>query len=142
MSDSKVVRYQSVEYHGSCVHVYGLLGERDSWIVFLLGRSELLLIPKCQYKGISVLLTMALQKPALPISLLCCLQLPLQYFTLSNTRQFYLSLNRGPVVKGLKSQRVIIYVYFLAIQFVLSDEFSHMRQEERQALLHVGFDSW
>lgn len=28
--------------------------------------------------------------------------------------------------------------FFLAIQFVLSDEFSHMRQEERQQLLHEG----
>lgn len=28
--------------------------------------------------------------------------------------------------------------FFFAIQFVLSDEFSHMRQEERQALLHEG----
>ncbi|XP_028403208.1 structural maintenance of chromosomes protein 3-like [Dendronephthya gigantea] len=28
--------------------------------------------------------------------------------------------------------------FFYAIQFVLSDEFSHMRQEERQALLHEG----
>lgn len=27
---------------------------------------------------------------------------------------------------------------FLAIQFVLSDEFSHMRPEERQQLLHVS----
>ena len=30
-------------------------------------------------------------------------------------------------------------MYFLsAIQFVLSDEFSHMREEQRQALLHEG----
>lgn len=27
---------------------------------------------------------------------------------------------------------------FLAIQFVLSDEFTHMRPEQRQALLHEG----
>lgn len=27
---------------------------------------------------------------------------------------------------------------FLAIQFVLSDEFSHLRPEQRQALLHEG----
>lgn len=26
----------------------------------------------------------------------------------------------------------------LAIQFVLSDEFSHLREEQRQALLHEG----
>ena len=32
----------------------------------------------------------------------------------------------------------IIYHSFLAIQFVLSDEFSHMRPEERQQLLHVS----
>lgn len=28
--------------------------------------------------------------------------------------------------------------FFYAIQFVLSDEFSHLRAEERQALLHEG----
>lgn len=28
--------------------------------------------------------------------------------------------------------------FFLAIQFVLSDEFSHLRPEQRQALLHEG----
>ena len=27
---------------------------------------------------------------------------------------------------------------FTAIQFVLSDEFSHLREEQRQALLHEG----
>lgn len=32
-----------------------------------------------------------------------------------------------------------ILVPFPAIQFVLSDEFSHMRPEERQQLLHVSF---
>lgn len=30
-------------------------------------------------------------------------------------------------------------VNLLAIQFVLSDEFSHMRPEERQQLLHVSW---
>lgn len=30
-----------------------------------------------------------------------------------------------------------LYVY-AAIQFVLSDEFSHLREEQRQALLHEG----
>ena len=29
-------------------------------------------------------------------------------------------------------------VFFSAIQFVLSDEFSHLREEQRQALLHEG----
>ena len=29
-------------------------------------------------------------------------------------------------------------VCYVAIQFVLSDEFSHMRPEERQQLLHVS----
>ena len=33
---------------------------------------------------------------------------------------------------------LILLCCFLAIQFVLSDEFSHMRQEERQQLLHVS----
>ena len=28
--------------------------------------------------------------------------------------------------------------FISAIQFVLSDEFSHMREEQRQALLHEG----
>jgi len=28
--------------------------------------------------------------------------------------------------------------FFYAIQFVLSDEFSHLRPEQRQALLHEG----
>lgn len=28
--------------------------------------------------------------------------------------------------------------FFLAIQFVLSDEFTHLRPEQRQALLHEG----
>ena len=32
----------------------------------------------------------------------------------------------------------IIPFFILAIQFVLSDEFSHMGQEERQQLLHVN----
>lgn len=30
------------------------------------------------------------------------------------------------------------FVVFLAIQFVLSDEFSHLRPEQRLALLHVS----
>lgn len=30
------------------------------------------------------------------------------------------------------------YLLILAIQFVLSDEFSHLRPEQRQALLHEG----
>ncbi len=35
------------------------------------------------------------------------------------------------------------YFLFIAIQFVLSDEFSHMRPEERQQLLHVShISSW
>lgn len=35
------------------------------------------------------------------------------------------------------------YFLFIAIQFVLSDEFSHMRPEERQQLLHVSHvSSW
>ena len=29
-------------------------------------------------------------------------------------------------------------IFFAAIQFVLSDEFSHLRPEQRQALLHEG----
>ena len=29
-----------------------------------------------------------------------------------------------------------LFFLFLAIQFVLSDEFSHLREEQRQALLH------
>lgn len=29
-------------------------------------------------------------------------------------------------------------LYYLAIQFVLSDEFTHLRPEQRQALLHEG----
>lgn len=29
-------------------------------------------------------------------------------------------------------------IFLLAIQFVLSDEFSHMRPDQRQALLHEG----
>jgi hypothetical protein len=34
---------------------------------------------------------------------------------------------------------VVKYILFiLAIQFVLSDEFSHLRPEQRQALLHEG----
>lgn len=34
---------------------------------------------------------------------------------------------------------IIYYILFiLAIQFVLSDEFSHLRPEQRQALLHEG----
>jgi len=35
---------------------------------------------------------------------------------------------------------IIIYyiLLILAIQFVLSDEFSHLRPEQRQALLHEG----
>lgn len=34
---------------------------------------------------------------------------------------------------------MILYLFFiLAIQFVLSDEFSHLRPEQRQALLHEG----
>lgn len=32
----------------------------------------------------------------------------------------------------------ISFFYYLAIQFVLSDEFSHLRPEQRQALLHEG----
>ena len=32
-----------------------------------------------------------------------------------------------------------VCVSVLAIQFVLSDEFSHMRPEERQQLLHVSY---
>ena len=32
----------------------------------------------------------------------------------------------------------IYCLYVIAIQFVLSDEFSHMRPEERQQLLHVS----
>lgn len=32
----------------------------------------------------------------------------------------------------------VCLVDLLAIQFVLSDEFSHMRPEERQQLLHVS----
>ncbi len=31
-----------------------------------------------------------------------------------------------------------LYFCLVAIQFVLSDEFSHMRPEERQQLLHVS----
>jgi len=30
------------------------------------------------------------------------------------------------------------YILYSAIQFVLSDEFSHLRPEQRQALLHEG----
>lgn len=30
------------------------------------------------------------------------------------------------------------FIVFLAIQFVLSDEFSHLRPEQRLALLHVS----
>ena len=46
----------------------------------------------------------------------------------------------------LHVNRLVIYIlfHFSAIQFVLSaDEFSNLRQEERQALLHVShFMSW
>lgn len=31
-----------------------------------------------------------------------------------------------------------VLIVFLAIQFVLSDEFSHLRPEQRLALLHVS----
>lgn len=31
-----------------------------------------------------------------------------------------------------------VFIVFLAIQFVLSDEFSHLRPEQRLALLHVS----
>lgn len=31
-----------------------------------------------------------------------------------------------------------IFYLLIAIQFVLSDEFSHLRPEQRQALLHEG----
>ena len=31
---------------------------------------------------------------------------------------------------------IILQAFLLAIQFVLSDEFSHLREEQRQALLH------
>lgn len=31
---------------------------------------------------------------------------------------------------------ILNFFYFVAIQFVLSDEFSHLRAEQRQALLH------
>lgn len=31
-----------------------------------------------------------------------------------------------------------VLLSFIAIQFVLSDEFSHLRPEQRQALLHEG----
>ena len=34
---------------------------------------------------------------------------------------------------------MLIYFYYIsAIQFVLSDDFSHLREEQRQALLHEG----
>lgn len=33
----------------------------------------------------------------------------------------------------------MLYVFqYIAIQFVLSDEFTHLRPEQRQALLHEG----
>ncbi|KAH7985788.1 hypothetical protein HPB49_026268 [Dermacentor silvarum] len=32
----------------------------------------------------------------------------------------------------------LVYIFLAAIQFVLSDEFSHLRPEQRQALLHEG----
>ena len=32
----------------------------------------------------------------------------------------------------------VVYLSLLAIQFVLSDDFSHLREEQRQALLHEG----
>lgn len=33
---------------------------------------------------------------------------------------------------------IVYNLIILAIQFVLSDEFSHLRPEQRQALLHEG----
>ena len=38
----------------------------------------------------------------------------------------------------LEAVKIIYWFVFLAIQFVLSDEFSHLRPEQRQALLHEG----
>lgn len=40
---------------------------------------------------------------------------------------------------NLYSEALInVDIYSIAIQFVLSDEFSHLRPEQRQALLHEG----
>lgn len=38
----------------------------------------------------------------------------------------------------LISLHICVFIFISAIQFVLSDEFSHLREEQRQALLHEG----
>jgi len=37
-----------------------------------------------------------------------------------------------------EGHNVMLLYFYSAIQFVLSDEFSHLRPEQRQALLHEG----
>lgn len=37
-----------------------------------------------------------------------------------------------------KNKSVLFFNFITAIQFVLSDEFSHLRPEQRLALLHVS----
>ena len=42
------------------------------------------------------------------------------------------------VIHCFDHNMAILSCCFAAIQFVLSDEFSHLREEQRQALLHEG----
>jgi hypothetical protein len=62
----------------------------------------------------------------------CFVLIILTVFWLYNGNWFLLSLN------GYLYYLELFFYLFLAIQFVLSDEFSHLRPEQRQALLHEG----
>ncbi len=58
--------------------------------------------------------------------------------TVNNFGPFFRNLYFLKILKILIILILIYKIVILAIQFVLSDEFSHLRLEQRQSLLHEG----